>query len=309
MCIAVSTAIWFLIALSKDYKTYIDFPVTYVNAPDDQVIINELPDRIAIEVSSHGFGLLSYSWFSSKTIAVDLSGLKTKTRGENTHQYVVTKDLVNRFSEQFDGAVVLHNDRIYPDTIHVLLSDTITKKVAVELDLDLSFQDQYNLSDDIQYFPTAVYIHGPRSVLDTMTMLKTQHIKKLGLNESASFTVGFALSNELKDVEFDQPEVLVKIPVDLFTERSQKVGVQALNVPDGYEVRLFPDSIEVQYLVGLKSYSTIDRHMFSAVVELPDTSELTNNMRLRVRLLETPEFVDVIDYEPKRIEPFIRHNQ
>jgi hypothetical protein len=306
VCVAFSTIIWFLIALSKEYTTYIDFPVEYSNAPTDQIITNQLPGHVSLEVSSHGFGLLSYSWFANKTITIDLAHLNVRNRGVTTHSYIVMRDLINDFSEQFESSIELHKDRIFPDTIHVMSSDTMTKKVAVHLDAVLTFEPQHNLSKETQYLPRAVFLHGPKSMLDTMTLISTERLFLPNLKESQSLSVPLLLSDQLGLVTIDQPEVLVTIAVDMFTEREMRVHLKTNEIPPGFSVKLHPEYITVKYAVGLSNFNQVSAKMFRAVVELPDTSELTNSLRLRVELVQTPDFIEVIDYKPKRVEPFIR---
>lgn len=310
VCIAVSTFIWFLIALSKDYTTFVEFPVQYINAPQGELVTNDLPDNITMEVSSHGFGLVSLLWFSNKTLDVDLSGLRFLGKeGAERRTYVVTSDLVDQFSSQFESSVALHQDRIFPDTIHVSMSDTVTKRVRVNLDLDLSFKPQFAQAGNISVNPPTVDVFGPRSILDTLTSLSTESVVLQDISEDQSFTVGIKTPASLLEYELDYPEILVSVPVDRYTETSVMVPVQSKNVPEGFKVTLHPDSIEVRCLVAMGDFSRVKQDLFDAVVELPDTSELSNRMRLRIQLRNNAEFVELIDFSPQRVEPFIRSLQ
>ncbi len=235
-----------------------------------------------------------------------MSRLYVSKRGITNKSFVVTRNLVDDFAEQFEPSVKLHHDRVFPDTIHVFSSDTVTRKVGVKLDATITFADQHNLASEVQFWPRAVYIYGPRSIVDTMSFVKTKPIILKDLSETQSMELSLELNDNDALLKVDQPKVLLTVPVDLYTEQELMVPIRMSDLPIGYSVKLHPDVVQVKYLVGMKSYNQVSASMFKAFVELPDTSELTNNIRLRVQLTETPDFIKMIDYKPKRVEPFIR---
>jgi hypothetical protein len=57
-CLAISTFLWFLNALSKDYETTLIYPVKYVNLPDKRFLANDPPSNLELTIQAHGFTLL-----------------------------------------------------------------------------------------------------------------------------------------------------------------------------------------------------------------------------------------------------------
>ena len=63
----LSILFWFLTALNKEYVTSISYPVRYIRFPEDKVLVNDIPDRLELNVNASGFTLLRYKLKSRLT--------------------------------------------------------------------------------------------------------------------------------------------------------------------------------------------------------------------------------------------------
>jgi hypothetical protein len=304
ICFLLASAIWLLIALSKTYTTVVDFPVEYVNIPEDKVIINKLPKTVSLELSSHGFGLLSYKLFTNeKTLKINISKYQSEEVGEFNRSVIESKNLFDDITDQLGNHITVH--RFIPDVISIDFNKKTTKLVPVVLDSDISFKAQYKLDGKIELFPKAVTITGPKMILDTLSFIRTKKIKLKDLKGEVSKSIGFNIDSDIKDIEYSS-NVIVKIPVDKFTEGSIMVPLGVLNEPRGYRVKTFPDSVLVKYDVGLNNFNRIGPNMFKAAVEMPDTTEIADYDKLQVKLLLTPETVQNSRVSPSKVEFIIR---
>ncbi len=305
VCLVISTSIWFLIALSKNYTTIISFPVKYINLPEDQVVVNQLTDRVSLEVTSHGFSLLSYKLFqSNKTIMIDASTFRQRRSGEVAKTYITTRTLFDRISLQLGNETKV--SQILPDTIYINYSEKMTKTVLIRPDVTLNFKQQFMLAGEVDVRPPVVDITGPKILLDTMESIATYPLVFEALDEDVTQRIGYHMKSKIKDITYSPQSAIVNIPVDEFTEGVKKAPIEVRNVPSGTVVKTFPDSIAVSYLVGLKSYNKVRTDMFRAVVELPDSSEWANTTRLKVKLLNYPSFIEEVSFSPEKVEFIIR---
>ena len=59
ICLLISTILWFLNALGKNYDTTLEFPVKYINPPENQFIANSPPENLVLKVNAHGFYIVA----------------------------------------------------------------------------------------------------------------------------------------------------------------------------------------------------------------------------------------------------------
>lgn len=303
ICLVISTCIWLLIALSKNYTTVIRFPVVYANLPTEQVVTNELPEEVSLQVQSYGFQLLSYKVFGGAPITIDAADYESKPLGNIYTSFVLTKSLLNEISDQLDGETNV--TRVWPDTIFMNFSDLMDKQLSVRPIIDLTFKDQFKQLGEIKIDPATVFVSGPVSVLDTMEYLYTLPITMNDVSEDVTVTTRYTVSN-IKDMEFSNDGVLVTVPVDEFTEGDMEVEIIAVNVPAGYDYKVFPSQAIISYNVGMKDYDRIRAEMFQAVVELPDSADRVGQTEFQLYLTRQPEEVQGVRIEPQQVEVILR---
>ncbi|MFM7725350.1 MAG: hypothetical protein ACKO7B_01495, partial [Flavobacteriales bacterium] len=60
VCFLIAIVFWLLLALSSDYSTTITVLVQYKNMPTQKVVVNELPDKVAVQLRTSGFSILGF---------------------------------------------------------------------------------------------------------------------------------------------------------------------------------------------------------------------------------------------------------
>ena len=88
-------------------------------------------------------------------------------------------------------------------------------------------------------------------------------------------------------------ETMVSLPVTVDCSGNSQVNPE--------DLLLFPDHVDVHYLVALKDDSAITPDMFSAFVNCPDTLN-TGRFRLSVEIREKPALVDILRIRPAEVE-------
>src|SRR5687768_11774206 len=75
VCFFISAVFWLLIALSHDYTTTVIYPVKYVNLPGKKVVMNDLPTKIAVQLRTTGFRIMSFGLSKEQPpVEVDVAG-------------------------------------------------------------------------------------------------------------------------------------------------------------------------------------------------------------------------------------------
>ena len=309
VCLAISTAIWFLIALSKPYTTFVEFDTRYTNLPEDKLLVHKLPDQIAVRVTAQGFTLLSWKMgVSGSTLDIDVSKFPVEKRINRQIINVVTGDLLEQLSRQLGSHSDITRDNILPDTISVVLSDSFSKSVPVIANHRLTFAKDFELDGDIETQPSVVDIYGPRAILDTINVLYTEQVSLEDVDGPKDLVSRLMFPNPAGNVRVEPEKVFVKIPADQYTAGSIMVPIVVKNVPDSFAVRTFPDSIRVDYNIGMRR-GVLSSSQFKAEIILPDTADIEDYRKLPVELMRHPDYIKVSRHEPHRVEFIFRKKE
>lgn len=303
VCLALAFLFWLLNTFTKDYTTIIDVPVKYINFPEKKIVLNKLPASITVEIKGYGFTLLSQKFSSSvDTIVINGDRLREKS-GDKGYSYLTTKSLLKSVASQFRSDI--HINKFITDTIFFKFDTKITRIVPVIADIDLDFEKQYLLDGKIELIPAAVKISGPNRIVDTIKEIRTLHLEYSELNESITTTVGFLLTGIDTGLQIEPNKVLVKIPVDKFTEASITIPLHAEHIPDSLSMKFFPDSVRITYHVALNKYEKVSPDLFRVEVDYEEL-EKSNTGKLKVHLVKSPEFTRQVNYFPEKVEYIIK---
>lgn len=297
----ISTIIWYLSKLSHEYSTSLSYPIRYENSPKGKVLVGEPPRKIQLKVKAFGYTLLKCKMSAALSpIELDLSKHMSQSfEGPKTTQFILTYRLRNSIAKQLGSDILLEG--IEPDTLFVELTDMVEKVVHIQPIIETDFERQYMQSGSVRLDPESVTISGPKSVLDTISIVKTKIAQFRKLNQKVVKKISLV---PIHQVSFSSRNVMLTIPVEKYTEISIKVPVLIDNQPDSVKLLFIPKSIDVKCNVVLSKYFTLKPMMFSAVV---DYSLIGNsiNKKLKVKLVTVPEFVNLVDFSPKYVEYII----
>lgn len=302
ICLLIATILWFLNALSKEYSTYVSYPVKYVNPPKNQFLSTSLPSRLEMKVEAHGFILLRHKLsFSFSPILLNLTTLTSNLEPVNGNYTLYTATLLNTLSNQVSKEISI--TEIKPEVLVFKLDSLITKTVNIQPDIKIEFNPQFNLKEPVSVIPKQVLITGPASVVDTIFSLKTEY--KSFEKVEKSFEKVVPLVYPLK-TEVNPGKVTLKFPVEKFTEKEVKIPVQLKNKPEGIKVKLFPSEITVTFMVGLSEYENIRPEHFRAFVDFD--YRMSGSESLEVQFAKQPSYIQVLRITPKSVE-FLTENE
>ena len=301
VCLSLAILFWALKLFSNSHTTIVEFPVKYVNFPANKVAVNYVPNTLMVMVESYGYDLLTFGlWSDVDSIIIDGKDLRQKMEGGTLISYISTKTMLSKATSSINSDLLIKEWLM--DTIPFDFEEKITKMVLVNLDLNITFDQQYAQKGKLIMRPEAVQISGPKSLLDTISRLSTSPITLNQINTDVSLRTQI-ITNDNR-VQLQQKSVFVTIEVEKFTESHKIIPITFVNVPDGYVVKTFPNEVEVVYLVGLTDYETIKASQFKAVIDLNELNETPT--KLNVQLIRSPNNVNIIRQNPTSVEYIIR---
>ncbi len=296
--VVLSTIFWFLNRLEEEYVTEISLPVRYTDFPDDKILVNDLPNHFDLRVRAHGYKLLEYK-ISNKFLpfSINVNSLTLRMHSQSNYAkfFSLTRLLHRDIEDQLRSELEIVS--ISPDTLFFEFADRIFKKVPVVSQLNLVPASQYMIKGNIQFDPDSITISGADPIVDTIYQVYTKQLDLLDLN--ANYTDEIDLT-KINNVNFSDEEVNVIINIEKFTEGSQKVKLNVINVPDSLIIKTFPKEIMVNYFVALSDYEKVLPQLFEAVVDYNEIANQGN--KLNISIQNFPDYIQSLRFSPKSVE-------
>lgn len=287
-----------MIKLSNDYHDNITYKVKYTNIPDGKTILNTSDSVITLRLYARGFRLFSLKYLTSRPVVrIDLQNTKLHKSRYTYSSYILTEPLVQKINKdlRLENAI----ESIFPDTLSFVLENIISKKVPVIPKVSLTFAKQYQQYGNLQLKPDSVIIRGMPSSIDTIHKVFTMEKELLELNKSSSLSLDIIRPIKSKSFSISSDTVNIFIPVEKFTEASIEVPIKLAN-EEVTKIKLFPEKVNIKYLVALKDFDKINQEMFDAVADINQAQ--INSRTLNVKLERHPSFIRIKQVTPSKVE-------
>ncbi len=302
-CLSLSFFFWLLNALSKTASTEAVFNVSYVNQPENKVVLNKLPNQLSLKIKGLGFDLMAYKLrLRRPNLRIDLSemqGVNNELQHVKLASTSFSEYIANQLGEQIEVK------EIYPDSIRFVFDARVEKKVKIISSTQLNFEQQYQLFGRLLVKPAITSVSGPASILDTLNAVYTEELVLDNLSETTTESVQFRAEYAQKKLSFNPEKVILHIPVEKFTESSVMVKVSYENVPDSIEIKAIPNEIEVKFLIPLSKMASLASANFSAKIDYEQINDNFNH-KLKVELIEYPDFIQSLTLNPGKVEYILK---
>lgn len=296
--LAASFFMWMLINLSKKYTTKVVYNVEFIDLPQDKIFQEEPINQLLLTVEGSGFKLLGTK-FTSKKITLPLDKLIQKNK---TDFYLLTSTQQEILQDKLASGLGLI--KIDKDSIHFKLGTLATKKVPVQLDLNLDFKLGYGV-EHIALDQDSILLSGPKMLLDKIHVIKTKNLTLEDVSEDLELDLQIELPNENSEVKLNYEKVKAKVFIDKFTEGSYEIPITITGVPKHLKLSTFPKKVKVIYKVGLKNYQKITPDLFEVVCDYKDAIE--NELTYLIpEIKKKPKLISSVRIAPQRVDFLIQ---
>lgn len=292
----ISTVLWFLIKLSKEYTSQAEFTLVYTEVPVNKWVSTP-EQRVKFSFVADGFVTLSHKMVpkQNRVVEIPLSEVPYHLEGGFTYSYssqYVAERLASRLGIS-SGNVTMNEDKQYFN-----MEDLQSRQLPVVVTMEVQPQRQYQLYGTPEVTPATVTVYGPKNLLDTLTMVRTEPLIAENVSESLKRVLALDMMDGTIRSDIDQVEVSVR--VEQYTEMDIEVPVR---IADSLELRFFPESVMVKCMIPICDYASMNETSFQA---LADTAQLHRlQPLLDVHLAMVPANVQVIKMEPVQVEYLI----
>ncbi|CAM1344406.1 CdaR family protein [Tenacibaculum amylolyticum] len=289
---------WFLINLSKEYKTEITFNVQYDKLSQEKIFKETPIEEITLLVQGNGFNLFSAN-VSNKKLVLSLNKLKRK---RDTLYYLLPNTQKSALQNQLKSGLELVD--ILQDTIHFNLGTLSVKKVPVRFTNAIKFKPGYGLAAT-ELKPDSILVSGPASEISKISSLSTETLNIQDVSEDIQTDIAIQLPNDGKGIKLSNNSVEAKILVDKFTEGTFEIPVKLINISKKLDVNIFPKKVKVTFKVGLKNYSKITEDSFEVLCDYKAAKE-KGVMYLTPIVKSRSNLVSSVRVSPQKID-FLIH--
>ena len=202
-------------------------------------------------------------------------------------KYTLSEDAVKKQLEgQFSQSVsLLDLDR---NRLEVDLYQVASKKIPIAPNVELQFQSNHLLDGVFKIEPDSILVKGPAREIDTLKRVKTEAIVLTDIASDFSVDAALVFPNTLENSIFSKSRVKVSGKVARFSEKEFEVPIQAINFPEGYEVKLFPTKISLICKASIANLKEISSEDFQIVADYKQLGGANNNSLL-LRIVQSPE--------------------
>lgn len=300
VCIALSTLMWSLIKLTREYEAPVKFRIVPENVPDGKILTGN-PDSV-ITLTLYAKGLDLYSRMMpgrDNSIMVDLSKIRLIRDGDAFSGILRTSKLLKSISTQLPaGAKLIGVDT---DTLHFSFKKSYRKRIPVHASLSLDFTRQYQLYDSLEIRPDSIWITGLKEIIDTIDFVKTEKkaIRKLATNYTVILGLDVPVTNP--PVVLSSDSITVTLNVEKFTEADIEVPVGLFTGGKEVSYRTFPDKVRLTCRIAMRDYKRLDPSLFSVAVDY-ETAVKSGNNRVNVEVRRKPLYARIVRIEPEKVE-------
>lgn len=271
-------------------------PLSYVNIPKDKMLVNKEPTSLDLRVRDYGFNIARYRMLPPD-LTIDVSEA-SEEGGKLVYDLEQQKQaILSQLNLDYDDATFLQ------DKLTIDFEQKEVKTVDVVSNIELGFSVGYSALEEIKLEPDSVKISGPSSVLDTLEEIGTVPVKINNISKDIKGNVKLDTEG-LENVTLFQDEVQFSLRTDKFTEGKVEIPIELINVPEGYNVVIFPKEVMVYYQVSLQDFDKIKPTSFKVVVDFRNT--LPEEGYLLAQVVQKPALVNNVRLSENRIQYVVK---
>ncbi len=290
-CFLLAFIFWFVVKLSKEYRTSNDLHIVWAIA---DTLSWASPPPSVIHVSYEGEGWSLFGTAKEKIV------LETKDFpiGETL---LNRRELLNRLERHYPSNTKIVD--FTPDHFVLHLDRNIKKMLWVKPVVEPIFGSGLVLFGNTTVTPDSVLVAGPLHILDGMTYIQTETWRP-EFQKAQTLTASLNLLDETHTLSLRPTEVSLSMTSEEVTEKSFFVPIELLNIKDS--VRVFPDKIKITFSVPLSEFDNIKPKDFQLVADFANIKPGSKNNTLPIQVKKQPHLITHLHFRAKSIEFFIK---
>lgn len=241
MSVGTAATFWFFNALNKEYDTTLGYPVTWQFDTGNYMIVDELPDKIQINVKGLGWTLLRTS------MGLRVNPIPIVLNNPASRKQIAGASLTNRVADELEDLTLNY---ILDDSLSVNIDRRGTRSFGVYIDsANISLSENYRIISKVNYDVDLVELEGPLNMINQIES-DSFFVKIDETDIDANFNDEIEFSIERQDLHVFRPAaVQVSFEVAEFITSTREVPVTKLDFPENTNAYIRDSLCTVEFLV------------------------------------------------------------
>ncbi|MCF8247646.1 MAG: hypothetical protein K9J37_11980 [Saprospiraceae bacterium] len=291
ICLGLSLLVWFFVKMTQTYESRGQLELNY-QTPIGLVFAEPPLRSMPFKFSGTGWNLLGMSVFQKQP------GINFSLTSAPTQELRRTD-----ISQKIEDELRLNLIELGQDVVSIRLDSLFSKKVRIQADTTIRFQNGYYFRDTVQLSPDSILVYGAAKMLDGISAVLTE---PLILNDQvADFQTTLKLVNPNPELlQFSAKQTVLFLPIEQFTEKKFTVPILVLNARDS--IRLVPNSVELRCVLGVSRYKQVSIADFKVVADFGENNGLDSMAKVvPLKLAKQPNWVRSVSITPRVVEYLI----
>ncbi len=265
----LATLLWGLTKFSKEYASDVTTTITYLNVPEGTMVKDKSDQQVSLNLEASGFEFMFYRLKTPKVV-IDLS----KINPDSNNNWTISKlDFEDLASQSFNHKVTAK----IPESGLRLGLDALGKRtVPVRSALVFNLQKGYALVDSLIFEPDSITFIGPKNDLLELEVALTESKTFNQVDKDQSGTVKIQMPEGLEQITTVPENIIYSLQVDEFVEAELLIPITLINAPEDANIKLFPSSIKVKYIINFKDYKSVTADSFSIICDFSQVAAGSN---------------------------------
>jgi len=296
-----SSLAWFISNLGEQYTNNGTFDIYYGSTPDSLLLNSVSKRNIKVRLRASGFQFLMFG-FKNKSVAVDLSELENRGSKFFVSPIAYRSQIENQLSKFI---TVLDMDR---DTLFFDFQRLYKKKVPVIANVTIDLEQNYLMDKGYILMPDSITVIGAKKEIDTLKGISTQAMILSHTASDVSKELKLSLPSNLKNTKYSNRSVTLSAKIFRFSEKIFKVPVEVVNVPEGVEIRTFPEMASVLCRGGLNVIKELTVSDFVVAADYLSLRDKSENI-LELKLVKKPNTPNLVQLKEDKVEFILKRQQ
>jgi hypothetical protein len=284
---------WLISKLSEMHTDRITYDLVFENSPDTLLLLGTSKESVSLLVRATGWQFLG-SKFSSTKLPLDLSASSFNGGRYFISDQVYRKQIENKLSGSLS---ILQIDQ---DTLFLNFTKIIKRKVPIRAQVSLELSQNYMLDGQLVLAPDSIVLRGPSREVDTIHFITTETMSLTDISEDFERSLLIRKSPALEYTEYDHEKVKVTGKVFRFSEKIFEVPVTVINLPEGTQIRTFPNVISVLCKARLEQLKELKPADFTIIADHNQVKE--GSAFLPLELIKKPDSISSVQLMESQIE-------
>jgi YbbR domain-containing protein len=237
IAILLGLLLWFHVATEKIYTYQLDLPITEIILDENLTLANNPPVEVMVTVSATGKQLMRKKW-RDRGLKIIANHLKIGTHQLflNTSNTVISSPITDLTIEEINS----------PSSMDLEVDRIAEKEVKVSADIISEADDGFAVSSLKNIIPPKVTITGPRSVINNIDEVLTEHKELSGLRNNLDITLSLVKPDVYGIIVSPDTVSFALEIVPVKTRQFENVPIAVTNVPPTSNIDLEPAFVNVE---------------------------------------------------------------